>query len=606
MSHLANTFTNDLIICSFHTDDEYYTAAGNRLRKSLDALDLPHEITSISADGADWIDICRKKIPFLHSICMKYPDKKVFWIDGDCELDNLPEFIHQSSADIIGFQRGFSSPLKIGYANRTRFWEPCFWGIGTSATARAYIDTALKAEQRLTVRATDDYFFEEAWRIHAEELTFQVIPSGFVAGKSDKISPFFIFGSSGNVAEFKGKAQQHESVVPLAARSSTPKSIPAKSMIKKPASLGVRVKRKLRREAGKILRQITDQPAKSIGHAQKATKPQTGAPVLTAAQKSIQTAMIAAKAGNREKAETVLADIQSRTLLNAYQQNAATGIQSFLDYSDKPAGEKLRLVWWEKPYPGNFGDWLSPLIFYRATQDRKVMFVPPNGKAKGPHIVGLGSIMRFVNVNSIVTGAGISQLDLEINPKAQYVSVRGPLTAKAIQEAGGPSVTSFGDPGILMRRFMPVARSVTNGRTALVRHYAHRKLFIKLPDYMDEHSNLMSDAHSIHLLMQTLSQYDSVVTSAMHIYIVCQSYGIPCALVTFTSGEGMVAGDGTKYIDYARGVGVPEAAPTVVDLDLRTRDFDNLITDHVISQAKTDEVEEALKSAISAYDAKAG
>lgn len=600
MSHSVGSSTDDLIICSFHTDDAYYTAAGNRLRASLDALDLPHEIATIHADGADWIDICRKKIPFLQSVCVKYPDKKVFWIDGDCELDHLPDFVRNSSADVIGFQRGFSSALKIGYENRTRFWEPCFWGIGTSTAARAYVQTAHEAEERLTVRATDDFFFEEAWRIHSDNLTFQVIPSGYVAGKSDTIPPFFVFGSSGNVAEFKGKAEQHESITPSVPKRAVSSKQPAIAL-----SFAGRAKRKLRREAGQVVRQILGKPKHPVtkGKAPGAAK-SGGAPKLTATQKSIQNAVIAAKNGDRTRTEAAIADIKSRALLNTYQNNAVTSAQTFLDYAATPQGEKVRLVWWEKPFPGNFGDWLSPLVFHRMTDDRKIMFVPPNGKAKGAHIVGLGSIIRFVNDNSIVAGSGISQLDLDINTKAQYVSVRGPLSAKAIKDAGGPDVSSFGDPGILMPRIMPITRGTTNGRIALVRHYAHRKLFVKLPENIDEHSIMMSDANTIEDFIKKLMAYDSVITSAMHIYIVCQSYGIPCALVTFRSGESLVAGDGTKYIDYARGVDVPEAAPTVIDLDLRSRDFDNLTTDYVVSQSKVDEVEEAMKLAIKSYDDK--
>ncbi len=597
LSSSAASLTDDLIICSFHTDDDYYTAAGNRLRASLDALNLPHEVASISTDGADWIDICRKKIPFLHRVCAENPDKRVFWIDGDCTLDHLPDFVRYSQADIIGFQRGFSSPLKIGYTKRTRFWEPCFWGIGTSPAARAYIESARVAEEQITVRATDDYFFEEAWRVHAENLSFQIIPSGMVAGKSETLKPFFLFGASGNVAEFMGQAEQHKSLEPSAGKL-IPRPKQAKAA---PKSFAARVRRKLRRERDKLFQSI-------INKNQTKPKPPGSAPRRSivsplSAQKAIEVAVGAAKNGKLEQAETTLAEVQTRHLLNTAQKNAAIGAQSFLDYTARPKGQPMRLVWWEKPYPGNFGDWLSPLVFHRVSDDRKVMFVPPNGKAGKAHLVGLGSIVKFANKNSIVVGSGASQRDAALNPNATYVSVRGPITADLIKSAGGPSVESFGDPGILMPRVMPISRGKTNGKFALVRHYAHRKLFLKLPDNIDEHSLVMSGMNEIEQLIKTLAGYDAVITSAMHIFIVCQSYGIPCGLVTFASGEGLVHGDGMKYIDYARGAGVPEAAPTVVDLDLRDRDFDNLISDNVVSAEKMDEVEVAVEDAISRFDA---
>jgi hypothetical protein len=72
----------------------------------------------------------------------------VFWIDIDCRISYLPDYIANSTADLIGFQRSFGSPLQIGYGNRTRFWEPSFWGIGTSPQARKLIVDADELEKR--------------------------------------------------------------------------------------------------------------------------------------------------------------------------------------------------------------------------------------------------------------------------------------------------------------------------------------------------------------------------------------------------------------------------------------------------------------------------
>ena len=180
--------------------------------------------------------------------------------------------------------------------------------------------------------------------------------------------------------------------------------------------------------------------------------------------------------------------------------------------------------------------------------------------------------------------------------------IRGPISAETLKGAGGPDVESFGDPGILMPRLMPLTRGETNGRIALVRHYQHRKLYMQLPENVDEHSIYISGTANIEDFITRLLRYDAVITSAMHVYIVCQSYGIPCGLVTFASGEHMVHGDGIKYIDYARGVGVEEHKPEVIELDLRGRNLDNLIRDIRVPEAKMDEVEAALRRAIALYN----
>ena len=151
---------SEAIFCSFYSDDDYYRNHGIELKQNLDSLGLDFFIEEIEkGTNENWIDICRRKVPFLHKVCQSNPDKRVFWIDVDCRLLGVPEFILESTADIIGFQRGFSSTTKIGYNMRSRFWEPCFWGVGTSPSARKMINDAHQLESTLDVLATDDYFF---------------------------------------------------------------------------------------------------------------------------------------------------------------------------------------------------------------------------------------------------------------------------------------------------------------------------------------------------------------------------------------------------------------------------------------------------------------
>ena len=112
-------------------DDTYYSVA-EKLRATLDDLGIEAVIRSIQKrPGEEWPDICRKKIPFIKQVCDEYPDRLVFWIDVDCRLMVLPSFLAESSADLIGFQRGFGAPMKnilrdagfwhIAIGSRTKF-----------------------------------------------------------------------------------------------------------------------------------------------------------------------------------------------------------------------------------------------------------------------------------------------------------------------------------------------------------------------------------------------------------------------------------------------------------------------------------------------------
>lgn len=588
--------TTDVLFCSFHTPDSYYAEAAANLRASLDRLGIAHEIAEVpKAPGEEWLEICRKKIPFLHSVCKRNPSSKVFWIDVDCDIDYLPDFVKDFSADIIGFQRGFSHPMRIGYANSARFWEPCFWGINTTATARAYIRDAHAACETMTVRATDDFFFEEAWRKNADQLTFQFIPSSMLLGRAELMDsgrkPFFYFGSSGNVATFKGMAAQHSR---LGATRSTPT---AKNGIR---SLALKVARQtqsaLPQQVAIPLRRLSDE----IGLTEFLSPSLPASRQLS--QRSIYNIVHEAREGRRDAVEARLADICSRRLLSNVDHAVIGAAKAFLDYSGAEDLDALPLLWWDKPYPGNYGDWLSPLVVQGAT-GRPVRFQRHDEIGAKPHLVAIGSIGRFAQKSSILVGTGFSRADAEIAPEATYVSLRGPYSAQLVAAAGGPRVERFGDPAAILPRLIPIAPPAsTNGRLALVRHFAHRSLSLRLPEHVDELSVLLSRHAEVETFITKLVQYDAVLTSAMHVYITCQAYGIPAALITFEGSEDAVAGDQMKYRDYAAGVGLPVRMPISIGLDLRHRDLAGLIEQDIIRAQAMDEIESALTEAVATYD----
>ena len=575
---------SNVIVCSFYTADDYYRAHGERLAKNLESLGVEYVLREIEKqEGEDWADICRKKVPFLAEVCAANPDKKVFWMDVDCMILEMPDYIFNSTADIVGFQRGYSSPLNIGYDRRARFWEPSFWGVNTTPLARKMIADAAAIEKTSTVKATDDFFMEEAWRANCDNMTFQMIPSNAVVGMGttgeDSRGAFFKFGSSGNVAEFKGKVEQH--------------SANNKGLKKRALKIAKKIEQKLPESASKRLRLIAD----TIGI--------TG--ILLAGKSNPETQerngflykiQAAGQSGDAEKFTELKAVFEEKYLLTQTETNTLIAANSFLNYSAKPSADAIHLAWWAKPFPGNFGDWLSPLIVSHYT-DKKVLFQSPVKMATHQHMIGLGSIGRFIKPNSVVVGTGISTDELTLAKSATYVSVRGPVTARVVKESGGPDVTSFGDPGVLISRIIPVERKTTNGKVALVRHFTHKPIPLVLEPNMEELDIFMSHPDQIKVLVEALNTYDRVVTSAMHIFITCQSYGIPCALITFAGFEDSVHGNGIKYGDYAQGVGLESISPIPVGLDLTKTDFENITTDHKISPAKLDEVETAIRKGLS-------
>ena len=307
--------------------------------------------------------------------------------------------------------------------------------------------------------------------------------------------------------------------------------------------------------------------------------------------------LVAGKSGDTAKYQEALSVFKRKVLPNRYESAAIKVASSFLEYSAKPSTNKIKLAWWENPYPGNYGDWLTPFIFNHYT-DSKIVFQGLTTRAPKKHIVSLGSVGRFIKSNSVVIGTGVSSFKHAINPKADFVSVRGPHTADLIVQSGGPRIENFGDPGVVLSRILPLTRGATNGRIALVRHYTHLQAPVKLPENCDELSVQLSHPDEIVTFIETLIKYESVVTSAMHVLITCQSYGIPCALVVFKGFEEYVHGDGIKYIDYALGADVKVISPTPINPKLDWREIEPITETIKIPELKISEVEMAIKEGL--------
>ena len=122
--------------------------------------------------------------------------------------------------------------------------------------------------------------------------------------------------------------------------------------------------------------------------------------------------------------------------------------------------------------------------------------------------------------------------------------------------------------------------------------------FLDIGENFDELSVLVSHPDDVRRFLSQLIKYDEVITSALHVLIACQSYGIPCSLITFEGLENSVSGTGLKYADYSLGVGLKEIVPVIVERDLRRIPLDDIRQTQKISDSKKDEIEQRLYDAI--------
>lgn len=273
--------------------------------------------------------------------------------------------------------------------------------------------------------------------------------------------------------------------------------------------------------------------------------------------------------------------------------------EAFCDYNSKPNKKKIKLMWADGPAPGNYGDWLSPYIITKLC-DVNAIHLSEAGNHKEKHLIALGSIISLANENSIIIGAGIPSKGDHINTKAKTLSVRGPYTAQRLHDLGGDHIKSFGDIGFLLRRIY--SPKITNKKKSIliVRHIQHTNTKITLKEGFREISIYRAKPEDIESFIDELHTATFVATSAMHCFITCISYNIPCILFSLGDWKDQVPGDGTKYKDALAGVGLREITPLHIS---NPENFCQTVLEahkyiENVSDEKLDEIEESIHAAI--------
>lgn len=274
--------------------------------------------------------------------------------------------------------------------------------------------------------------------------------------------------------------------------------------------------------------------------------------------------------------------------------NAQVTAEAFAELATSGDGRlALPLMWWPRPFPGASGNWLSPLVL-RQQSGRPVLFQRPTTPTREPHLVMIGSILGSVQQDSIVVGTGALDGSAVPDPRATYLSLRGPLSADLVRAQGGPSVDVLGDPTVLAARLFPVWRTSTNGRLAFVRHLSHLDVPVTLPEGMDELSTAASRPQDVEGFVRTLATYAGVVTSDPGVSALCDSYGVPCTTVAFVGTDDFAF----VFRDYALGVGLPVLTPRTVRPDLSRVRWTDLLEARTVSEDRLDAIQEAVQAGI--------
>ena len=197
----------------------------------------------------------------------------------------------------------------------------------------------------------------------------------------------------------------------------------------------------------------------------------------------------------------------------------------------------------------NWGDDINPEL-YELITGKKPVKMHVLDETPEDHIMMCGSILPFANENSIVWGTGFMHRQSTIGgvPKEIH-AVRGPLTAKRLDELGIGVKVPYGDPSMLLHRLNYDTFISKKHKYGVVSHYIDKKRVEHWPE----------DILKIDIQNDELDEFvfnvmgcEKIISSSLHGLIVADMYNIPALWVKLSDN---LVGDDMKFHDYFASIG---------------------------------------------------
>ncbi len=217
----------------------------------------------------------------------------------------------------------------------------------------------------------------------------------------------------------------------------------------------------------------------------------------------------------------------------------------------------IHLYWYalkREDRKGNYGDILAPFLVSKLAQ-RKIIRVESIKKWKynwlfKPYFT-VGSIIKRANKNSIVWGSGIIHKE-EYVCNANFLAVRGPLTRKRLIDLGYKVPEKFGDPAILLPKFI-INNEEVKYEIGIIPHYVDYKKVIMVMKDIPNVKVINLITNNVEETTSEILQCKRIISSSLHGLIVPHAYKIPALWVKFSNE---LSGDNIKFYDYFESVGI--------------------------------------------------
>ncbi|WP_281981261.1 polysaccharide pyruvyl transferase family protein [Thalassorhabdomicrobium marinisediminis] len=550
---------------SFYTTGGYYETKANELRAQCDSFGVAHDIVPINMHpGEDWADICRRKVAFYREMLHKHKST-IMWLDVDSVLLRSPVELSDGAFDMALFARSFKYLPQYNPGGLARSFHPGYLVFRYTPDTIQFLEDCREIDRTHEGPFTDDYILEEAFRTSEAKLRLLMLSPRDIArpGDADTSRAMFRHGDSGNVNEFKGKVKQH---TPRGLAPDQKKKV-VTEMIQDFAQSGNRA---MVAAMYRYLIRINPSDFPSLvklldllhrsGDA-KALRAQ-----LDAARKvpdlrpyALRFEMLRAlEAGDWAGADALfklVEDTGHQTMINFCRSRLFRyDLDRRAEKLNIPDDKRAKIFWWEEPYPGNLGDIINPYVVEGLTG------IPPKYAPRGTGIYPIGSIIKFAKAGCQVWGAGSPHEDDQLDPAADYRSVRGPYTRDLVLRCGGQCDEVYGDAAW----FLPVIFRPTvpkTHKTGLILHYQHENADLDVSDDIRRIDIRRLGYDQIEAFLTEMLSCERIVSTSLHGVIIAQAYGLPAMLATVTDSSRQVHGDGIKFKDYFASVGIHDPKP---------------------------------------------
>jgi Polysaccharide pyruvyl transferase len=565
---------NCTIFISFFAGPQYYRRAAERLRNTLDSYGAGYSISEFVHDSAlDWPSICKAKITFVRRAIAELR-RPVFWIDADTEIVRDPTgLLKINGADIACFLRSFGYLPTFDFTRFSRLFHPGYVLYGNTAKTLDLLDQMEKIAQEINEPVTDDYVLHEAIAQYGNRLSVHLMSPDYVAPEHGQMKPetVFLHGDSGNVATYKVKVLQHaprplQNQVAARVLATVAAQMTAVGKTRQALILLKQARKRAPLDEQLYLRELNARAR--VGHILKLRKllaKGKADPALQSAAYSWDYERLAL-IGLHGRADRLLEDLavtENPNVANALQSRQyrfgldARARKRWLNPVNWVSGaSRVKLWWWQRPYPGNWGDILNPYLIEKLTG------IPPKYRAHGQRLLAIGSVIRWADDKTNVWGSGLARANETIATGTRFHAVRGPLTRAIILAGGGQCPEVYGDPALLLPYvYTPVPLRSGEREPAhelgLILHHNHAVDDLSIGRGVKVIPIQRIGYDGIEAFLNELASCRTIMSTSLHGLIAAHAYGIPTSWATLVGPNSKaVPGDGMKFLDYYQSVGL--------------------------------------------------